>query len=276
MMDDPLIQLSQSHLKLLSLCPRKYQHTYLDQLLVPTASSQTREQAELGQQFHRIMQQHWMGLNVAPILETSPHLKSRFKAFQAHPPDYIDGHCVTEHQRRFKLSHYLLVGIFDLLVTNATQGQIIDWKSYIKPNSPHPLQNSWQSKLYPYLLANTSTLHPDQISITYWFAETQSPQDSHSITFPYSQSLHRQIHQTINTLLQQLDHWLQQYQQQQALPQIEIEQGQCHSATYQCPYLYRCQRDTPTESPERHPMRSPLQSDLEAALNFNAVPEISL
>lgn len=268
----PLIQLSQSHLKLLSLCPRKYQYTYLDQLLVPTVSSQAQEQAELGQQFHRIMQQYWMGLNVTPLLEQSPHLKNRFQAFQAHPPPYIEGHRVTEYQQRVKLGNALLVGIFDLLAMNETQGQIIDWKSYSKPKSSIPLLNSWQTKLYPYLLTESSALQPDQISMTYWFAKTQDPTDSHHLTFPYSQSLHAQTHQEIIALLQKLDHWLKAYTQKEALPQVNLNQGHCLSDPYPCPYLYRCER-SPDHKPDD---QSPHTISLTDALNLDSIPEVQL
>ena len=66
-MERSLIQLSQSHFSLLSLCPRKYQYTYLDQFFIPTVVSQKTEQEILGQQFHLIMQQYWMGLDVVPL-----------------------------------------------------------------------------------------------------------------------------------------------------------------------------------------------------------------
>ena len=50
-------RLSQQHLNLLSLCPRKFQYTYLDQLVSPV-SPDDEERIAWGNQFHLLMQQH--------------------------------------------------------------------------------------------------------------------------------------------------------------------------------------------------------------------------
>ena len=273
----PLIQLSQSHLRLLTLCPRKYQYNFLDQFFIPTTKSQTYVQEELGKRFHLVMQQHWMDLDIEPILKDSPEIQQRFEAFKQHPPNLIaeknskDAQHLTEHRRRIKFEDYLLVGIFDLLILTPDSGQIVDWKSYIKPRNTKPIQKSWQTKLYPFLLAETSQLSPEQISMTYWFAQTHEPNDSHTITFNYSTAQHQKIKQTLHKQLKKLTGWMQAYQQsdktnRKDFPQVKESAGICDPAQNPCLYRYRCQRSQTSSS----------QTDWDKLLDLDAIPPFSL
>ena len=70
---------------------------------------------------------------------------------------------------------------------------------------------SWDPE-YLYVLAETSDYLPEQISFTYWFVKL--PQGPESVTFQYSQKLHRQTQQELETILTQLTEWLGAYQSQ--------------------------------------------------------------
>jgi len=62
-----LLRLSQGHLNLLETCPRKFQHTYLEQLNSP-ANPEHEERQTLGSRFHLLMQQREMGLPINSFL----------------------------------------------------------------------------------------------------------------------------------------------------------------------------------------------------------------
>lgn len=260
-MTDTFIQISQSHLKVLSTCGRKFQHTYLDQLgFISAAPSGDQQQ---GQLFHQLMQQYWMGLDINPLLETSAKMRSRFESFQAHPPRLIEGEQLTEHRRMSRFGKFLLVGVFDLLILGQNQAQIIDWKSYQKPRSPQHLKNNWQTRLYPYILSQSSPYQPQQISMTYWFAQSkQNPlnQNSHTYHFPYDGQQHHETEVKLSCQLSQLQNWLENFQQGQAFPQVE-HQNICQNETETCVFLERCQRNLP----------APQQS----LTNIDAIPELS-
>lgn len=253
----PLIQLSQSHLQTLSTCPRRYQHTYIDQLLIPDIVTRPKQDEELGQQFHLLMQQHWLGLDVAPVLAASPQLKQRFEAFQQRPPKLIAGDRLTEYRRMLKLGHYLLVSVFDLLTLNSEAAQIVDWKSYRKPKSSDRLRKSWQTKLYLFILAETSALNFANISMTYWFASTHTPQESPTYTFQYSEEQHRQTHQQLLTLLGNLDRWRYQLEEGHDFPSGDHSKDD--GRVDQCP----CQR-----------FSQPPQ--IESLIDFDAMPDLPL
>lgn len=252
-MEQTLFQLSQGHLQMLSRCPRRYQYTHLDQLLIPNVVAHAEADETLGQQFHLLMQQYWLGLDIAPILAASPPLNKRFEAFQSQPPEFIAGDRLTEHRRMLRVGRYLLVGVFDLLVLNAEAAQIIDWKSYRKPKSSDRLGQSWQTRLYLYLLTKTSGLRPENLSMTYWFAATRSPHDVPTFTFRYSKAQHNQTHQQLLSLLHSLDRWRVELDQGQAFPRGDHCEGD------RCP----CQRSP--EKPRPKPM-----------LDFDSIPELPL
>jgi hypothetical protein len=58
-----LVSLTQGHLQLLELCPRRFQYTYLEQLTVPTDPA-TLQSQEWGSRFHLIMHQQQLGLEI--------------------------------------------------------------------------------------------------------------------------------------------------------------------------------------------------------------------
>ena len=75
----------------------------------------------------------------------------------------------------------------------------------------------WQTKLYLYVLAETSDYLPEQISMTYWFVKL--PKKPQSLAIAYDTKQHQQNHQQLSYLLEQLDQWLELYYlQQKPLP----------------------------------------------------------
>ena len=239
----PIWQLSQGHLSLLDACPRKFQHRYLDRLETSVGLENNSHQ-QLGSQFHQLMQQRALGLEIAPLLATEPRLQAWFDAFVQTPPPMIEGERESEHQRLCWQEGYVLVAIYDLLIQGPEQAQIIDWKTYVLPKRADRLRHHWQTRLYLYLLAETSDYRPEQLSMTYWFADASTRPEAMTnfLTFPYSSTWHEQTQQDLSQLLTMLSQGLLAYETGQAMQQVALTAGKCESPNHRCEFAERCQR----------------------------------
>ncbi|MCS6812534.1 MAG: PD-(D/E)XK nuclease family protein [Cyanobacteria bacterium] len=242
-----MIYLSQGYLNLLSLCPRKFQYSYLEHLEAPVSPDQQARIA-WGNQFHLLMQQQELGLSIAPLLTEYPQLQTAINTVLHHIRDVSDDPTTTlstrdaEHCRTLLTSiagyDYVFTVIYDLVILQPHHAYILDWKTYPQPQQADRLANNWQTRLYPYVLAETTAYAPEQITMTYWFVSSAQNAQPTSLTFPYSTTQHHQTRQTLTELLTQLTAWLQQFQHGIELPQVPESFGLCSS----CPYAIRCQR----------------------------------
>jgi PD-(D/E)XK nuclease superfamily len=242
-------RLSQGHLKVLTECPRKFEHTYLDLLAAPVAPEQ-RIKMQWGSDFHRLMQQRELGLPIEPFLAAEPQLGQAVQNLLAVAPDLFtpDPQVVrdSEQVRTLLIKDYLFTAIYDLVLLGET-AQIIDWKTYGTPRNLEQLAQDWQTRLYLYIMAETSDYPPAAISFTYWFVLNQ-PQPQ-SAQFPYSEALHQQTHQELQQILEQLDRALANYQHQQHFPQVSIDSQLCTN----CHFASRCDRPTANDNPLSQP-----------------------
>lgn len=242
-----MIHLSQGQLTLLETCPRKFQYIFLDQLGFPIVSEQ---RLHWGDRFHRLMQQREMGLPVQNLVPFDQPVQQSVEAFVAAVPEVflVRSNAVrqSEHRRTFQFQNYLLTVIYDLVILDEQQAQILDWKTYPRPQQSHRLAQSWQTRLYPFVLAETSRYAPEQISMTYWFiqAEQESPRPE-SCKFTYDAAQHQQTKQALAALLDQLTEWLQRYAAGQPFPQIKESAKQCDT----CTFAIRCQRGQTQPTP---------------------------
>lgn len=262
-----MIRLSQSHLALLELCTRKFQYTYLDQVVAPTSPEELARR-EWGSQFHLRMQQRELGLS---SVWDAGLLQRATEALVAALPGLFDENQTaffrqSEHRRSLDLPPYLLTVIYDLVLLGEDQAQILDWKTYPKPLKRKWLAQSWQTRLYLFVLAETTSYKPEQISMTYWFVSphvdgTIAPE---SLTFAYDTAQHETTRRTIQDLLAKLTRYLQDYHQGTDLPQISEAAGLCPT----CPYALRCGRSP--QSPN-----TPLL-DIASLVNIDQIEEIPL
>lgn len=213
-----LIRLSQAQLNLIQTCPPQFQRIYLEQLST-ISSPEQQEKQTWGSQFHLLMQQRELGLPIEELLTDDDQLKHSLSALlqavpelQQHNPDTWRS---AEHCRTLELQGYLFTVIYDLIIATSTQAQILDWKTYLQPEKTAKLAKNWQTRLYLYVLAETSTYLPEQISMTYWFVKL--PTQPKSITFNYNRSQHEQNRRDLIHLLTQLDEWLENYLEEEIL-----------------------------------------------------------
>jgi hypothetical protein len=207
-----LIRLSQSHLNLLSICPPKFQQVYIDCLgSLPVPEQQ--ETMEWGSRFHLLMQQRELTLPIEPLLATDTELDSSLKALIQAAPELAPNSQVwreAEHCRTLSMGNFLFTVIYDLLIAENDRAVILDWKTYRKPIGIKKLQQNWQTRLYLYVLIETSEYKPEQVQMTYWFVKSGKPTN---VTIKYSQQEHLQIEQELTVLLSDLEAWLQNYQE---------------------------------------------------------------
>lgn len=240
-MTNNIWRLSQNHLNVFSTCPRKFQHIYLDQFISPYTTEQ-QTSLSLGNRFHRFMQQRELGVPVEAILDADQELKDSFSAIAQAAPEIVYSQPGTdrypENRRTLLKGNFLLTGIYDLLILSETQAQIIDWKTYPKPPQNKTLANNWQTRLYLYLLAETTAYLPEKMQLTYWFIKV--PKKATSASFSYNQEQHEATDRELTQLLTQLsDYWYHYKNTGQSFPQVEESKGYC----LQCPFNIPCGRD---------------------------------
>ncbi len=236
-----LLRLSQGQLNILERCPRQFQHTYLEQLHSPS-NPEHEERQTLGSRFHLLMQQREMGLPIDSFLKEDAQLQSWMTAFANAAPEILTPSSNTqtfresEHYRTLQVQNYLLAVIYDLLIADKEQAQIHDWKTYPKPPNKSKLEQNWQTRLYMYVLAETSNYLPENISMTYWFVQSEA--QLQSVKFVYSTFQHQQTANRLNQLLNRLTYWLGRYYQGELFPQEPDGSKACNY----CQYTARCNR----------------------------------
>ncbi|MBD2579777.1 PD-(D/E)XK nuclease family protein [Oscillatoria sp. FACHB-1406] len=239
-----IARLSQGHLNLLDTCPRKFQHIYLDQLASPLDPEQ-QERLAWGSQFHLLMQQREMGLPLESILAENDRYANAIASLVRAVPEIAapspDSQREAEHYRSFAFEDYTLSVIYDLLVTHPNSAHILDWKTYRKPLDSHKIQANWQTRLYLFVLVETSNYTPEQLSMTYWFVQG-SPECA---TIPYSRQKHERTRSQLQSLLNQLNANLERYYSAGIpFPQVPETKGECEY----CTFNRRCQRSR-TDNP---------------------------
>ncbi len=257
-----MLRLSQGLLSLLDSCPRKFQYSVLEQFTPPPAEQQ-QNSLDWGNRFHLLMQQAQLELPLAALLHGQEAMRQAFEALHQANPQLLaprpGAQYDSEHLRSFSLGGHSFSVIYDLLIREAEQAQILDWKTYPKPITAQTLADDWQTKLYCFSLVETSQYKPEQVSMTYWFVRGKDGnRQPESLRLPYSPQKHKQIRQSIVEQTHQLNQWMGKYQQGEALPQIPWGK-MCD----RCNFLNRC-RGNNKQTPESF------------AVDLEAIAEVSL
>lgn len=258
----PLPRLSQGHLTLLSTCPRKFQHVVLEQLSSPNPPEE-QERLNQGSRFHLLLQQWQLELPVESFVQEDAQLNIWFNGFLQAAPQILTlptndrteeqtALYQTEHQRTLEFQGCLLTVVYDLLISNPHQARILDWKTYPRPRNSQWLRQNWQTRLYPFVLAETSPYAPEDISMVYWFFQSQtSDSPPQRLVLQYDRAQHEQTRQDLTHLLTQLTSWWEQYQRGVSFPQVTVGATACED----CNFAVRCDRSSPNRadlSPESH------------------------
>ena len=275
----PPIRLSQGHLTLLSTCPRKFQHLFLEQLSAPESPEQQEKMLQ-GAQFHLVLQQWLLQLPIEPLVQEDAKLHQWFQTFQTAAPVILDMQAEVGYQqqpecdRSLDFQGYRLMTRYDLLMTSDRHAKILDWKTYPQPRQTQWLQHHWQTRLYPFVLAETSDYSPEEIAMVYWFFQARPGKADHpqSLTFRYSQEQHEQTRQDLSKLLAQLTDWLQCYEAGEPFPQITWGSSACED----CTFAVRCGRTNLAQNSDAianfNPSSDPLPENLPNLADIEEIP----
>ncbi len=222
--------ISQGALNLWTICPRKFRHQYLDGFNLPP-SAESKAKMELGEKFHLLMQQQELGMNVSSLAGSDLHLERWLHTFALNPPITIKGDRFIEHVRTLEFQVCILTAVYDLLILGTEQAQIVDWKTHDRTQALAVLESNWQTRLYLYILATTTSYEPEQISMTYWFANT-----SESVVIGYNFQKYQQTHADLNKILAEMS----EAHSKQDFRQLPEGSSECVS----CDFKYRCERET--------------------------------
>ncbi|MEL6555025.1 MAG: PD-(D/E)XK nuclease family protein [Cyanobacteria bacterium J06621_11] len=255
-----MLPLSQSHLSLLDTCARRYEYVFFDSLTGPSSYEQ-HAKTQWGSQFHLLMQQRALNLPVEALAQVDTEMSASLSALQVAAPEVFEHLPETrphtfsqsEHRRTLAFNGYLLTAVYDLVVIqsasnrlakNKNQGLIFDWKTHQQPPPQAQLKRDWQTRLYRYLLCETSELSPDEIAMTYWFvrlskngaqsARSQPNDKPDFYKFSYSIAEHEQTQHDLQMLTNQLS----EMREATHFPKVAIEKGVCD----RCPFNVRCDR----------------------------------
>jgi len=267
-------RLSQQHLNLLTTCPRKFQYLYLDNLGVPITSAE-QERLNWGSQFHLLMQQRELGLPIESLILENQEMLHCFNNFSQAASEILNLNAQddiilrqAEHNRSLNFKGYILTAIYDLLIAKNEQAQIFDWKTYRYPENKNKLAQNWQTRLYLYLLVETSKYLPETVSMTYCFIQPKSKNLPYKLTFSYNQQAHKKTEQDLQKILDNLTDWLKNYQERRlGFPQVQILDS-CHT----CQFSNPCQRFSEVYDKEIDAESTDISADL--IFSLDDIPEI--
>ncbi|MCB0169384.1 MAG: PD-(D/E)XK nuclease family protein [Anaerolineae bacterium] len=266
---------SQSSLHDFETCPRRFKLRYLDRLRWPAVEAEPIVEAErlarLGQDFHRLVQQHLIGLEVetltAYLTSAEDELRTWWQRYLAHRPEALA--TATLHPEltlSAPLRDYRLLARFDLLaVLPDGQFLIIDWKtSRQKPQREH-LARRVQTRVYPYVLAQAGAafnqgqpIDPAAIKMIYWYAQFPDAPEQ----FDYSAQLFQRDEQFLSQLVEQIKH--------SDFPLVESHQP-CHH----CVYRSYCNRGDSAGPLTELPPEAEPEAELDVlALDWEQIAEI--
>ncbi|HIK27714.1 MAG: PD-(D/E)XK nuclease family protein [Oscillatoriaceae bacterium SKW80] len=230
-------------LNLLETCPRKFQHIYLEQLDSPLTPAQ--QERPWGSRFHLLMQQRELGLPIDLLVRENSQMKNCFTAFLKAAPEIFapnrdsETFRQAEYSRTMDFKGYVLTVVYDLLIADAKKAQILDWKTYPHPQEQQKLAQNWQTRLYLYVLAETSEYLPEQISMTYWFVRTNKGERPQRLNFDYNKEQHKKTEKYLTMWLERLKDWLDKYMEKgEQFPQVDPNSRKC----IDCKFAIRCER----------------------------------
>ena len=221
-----LLLLSRAKLQAFLACPRRFQLRSLKHLPWPAVpnDAQSAEMMSRGQQFHLLMERHFLGLNPSLSSVGDEVVSGWFQAFKESKLRLPNGRYLPEHRLTVPIGDHLLLGRFDLLIVGEQEdgapfAHIYDWKTG-KARHESVLRQDWQTRLYLALLAEGGgalwpkgrfpnarhSIQPEYITMTYWYAtEPELPR-----VIVYSQAEHTRNWAEIQTIVAQIDEHLAQ------------------------------------------------------------------
>lgn len=183
-------QFSQASLQDFADCPRRFYLRYIAEASWPAVTAEPisayEHRLEMGQAFHRLVQQYLLGLPEERLTRTiqDPDLLRWWEAYLRERPVDLPGQRYVEMELGAPLGGYRLLAKYDALLiappgpTGLRQATIFDWKTAERRTSEHRLRQRWQTRVYRYVLVQAGAalndgqrFQPEQVTMVYWFSE---------------------------------------------------------------------------------------------------------
>jgi len=267
----PTFTFSQSSLQDYFDCQRRFQLRYIENLAWPAVESEPvmeneRRQQE-GQLFHRMVQQHLVGLPVEKLsrLASSPDLSRWWENYLGYNLN-IDGYAQSpELILSAPVDSHRLLAKYDLVAILPGQKALIyDWKTSQKRPKDEWMAARMQTRVYRAMLIqagaylnNGAPIQPEQIEMVYWYADFPSE----PARFPYTASQYQRDWSALTGFIRAIS-------SQRDFP-LTAEEKKC---AY-CPYRSYCNRGEKAGSLDESES-DPETSTTEFNLNFEQIAEI--
>ena len=176
---------SQSALEAYRDCPRRFKLRFMDELRWPGLETQDvlahEAQIELGDEFHKLLHMHSLGVSPQSIesIINDEDLRAWWKRYLDWQKDHLPGKRWAEINLTTPVGQSLLTAKYDVIAKRSDGGfLIVDWKSGRVESKAH-LARRLQTSVYPFVLARAGEslndgvpIQPEQIQMVYWFAQT--------------------------------------------------------------------------------------------------------
>ncbi len=257
---------SQSSLQAYVDCPRQFQLHYVLGIQWPVAREGSslvwERRARLGAAFHRLVQQHLLGIGPERLRAAAAEagVAEWWKAYMSCPPRDLPAVRRVELSLSVPIGGYALAARYDLVGTEpGRRAVIVDWKTTeSRPPRAH-LAARMQTLVYRYVLTEASAevnagqrLAPEQVELVYWFAGR--PQQTERFT--YDAAAHAAADRRLCSLVTEIASL-----EAPTWP-LTSRSDDCR----RCPYQTLCGRDAGIvreEAMEREPATDSLEFDLE-------------
>lgn len=256
---------SQSSLQDYVDCARRFQLRYIERLQWPaveTAPALENERRQLeGQQFHRMAQQLLIGLPAEKLgrmaaslswqTTQSDDLRRWWDNFLAHRPNLDGFKLYPELTLTAPIEKHRLVAKYDLVAISPEKALIFDWKTSRKRPKDEWMAARLQTKVYRALLVAAGahlnggkTFEPEQIEMTYWYADFPSEPTK----LPYTTKQHKRDWAGLFAMVHELA-------AKQSFPLTADEQKCAY-----CPYRSYCERGITAGDPSAAPETDELEA----------------
>ena len=231
---------SQSSLQDYFDCPRRFQLRYIEHLswpaveTEPVLENERRQQA--GQLFHRMVQQHLVGLPVEKLTRqaNSPDLSRWWMNYLGHEFEWDGCTKYTELTLSAPVGTHRLLAKYDLVaMLPGRKALIFDWKTSVKRPRDEWMAVRMQTRVYRALLVQAGAylnagnpIPPAQVEMVYWYADFPSE----PTRFPYDAAQYQSDWNALTSLIKEIGN-------HRHFPLTEDEKKCAY-----CPYRSYCNR----------------------------------
>lgn len=206
---------SQASLQDFVECRRRFQYRYLIHLPWPALPAEPPQSLEhllqLGNDFHRLVHQHQLGIpqdRLSATAESDPSLSLWWQNYLQSGLIDLPEVRYPEVRLRGQFAGWPIVGKFDLLAVDPDQAWVIvDWKTSRRLLRRDQMQDRLQTRIYPALLVMSgagfhqgNAVEPELVLMRYWYPEfPEQPME-----FNYNEERYHEDVEVIEALITQV------------------------------------------------------------------------